>query len=89
MALLSPPGTDPVDRVEGGQAVQVNPGWRNFFVAVFNILNGLTMSGTTAKRPVLGPNSILWVGRPYFDTTLGLPIWWDGSGWIDAQGNPA
>ena len=25
----------------------------------------------------------------YFDTTLGYPIWYDGSGWVDATGASA
>jgi hypothetical protein len=41
-------------------------------------------SGVTVDRPSgLGPGD---VGRTYFDTTIGLPIWWNGSGWIDAAG---
>jgi hypothetical protein len=39
-------------------------------------------SGTTGQRPVIG----LAVGQAYFDTTLGLPIWWDGGKWVDAVG---
>lgn len=39
-------------------------------------------SGTTADRPTRG----LWAGRPYFDTTLGKPIWYSGTGWVDATG---
>ncbi len=81
MALIGQPGTDPVDRQVNGTNTEVNQGWRNFFQAVFNILTALTMSGTTADRPT----KFLWVGRPYFDTTLGMaiflktvnPIVWD------------
>ncbi len=81
MALIGQPGTDPVDREVDGKNTEVNQGWRNFFQAVFNILTALTMSGTTAERPT----KFLWVGRPYFDTTLGQaiflktvsPIVWD------------
>lgn len=41
-------------------------------------------SGVTGDRPPgLGAGD---VGRTYFDTTIGLPIWWNGSGWIDAAG---
>jgi hypothetical protein len=40
-------------------------------------------AGTTAERPVLGAGD---VGSEYFDTTLGHPIWWDGSQWVDFQG---
>jgi hypothetical protein len=44
--------------------------------------NGRTESGTTANRP--GTPS---TGQRYFDTDLGQPIWYDGSSWIDANGN--
>lgn len=56
--------------------------WANFFANVFQILFALQQSGTTALRPTKG----LWIGRPYFDTTLGYPIWYTGSGWVDATG---
>ena len=39
-------------------------------------------SGTTAARPV---NALL-IGQYYFDTTIGRPIWWNGSNWINAAG---
>lgn len=45
----------------------------------------MRQSGVTAVRPT----KLLWVGRTFFDTTLGLPIWWDGSQWVDATGTPA
>ena len=38
-------------------------------------------SGTTEKRL-----SGVDVGFQYFDTTLGKPIWWNGSAWVDATG---
>lgn len=45
-------------------------------------------SGTTANRPT----SILWIGRQYYDTDLGLPVFVDSVGppvvWHDAAGNP-
>lgn len=35
--------------------------------------------GTTAQRPTgLTVND---TGFPYFDTTIGSPIWWTGTGW--------
>lgn len=34
--------------------------------------------GTTAARPAAPLN-----GELYFDTTLGYPLWWNGSAWID------
>jgi hypothetical protein len=40
---------------------------------------GALSFGTTANRPIL---SGLPAGYRYFDTTLGKPIWWNGSAWI-------
>ena len=42
----------------------------------------VTMNGNTASRPT---SSV--VGQFYLDTDLGMPVWWDGTGFIDAQGN--
>jgi hypothetical protein len=42
-------------------------------------------AGTTALRPA--PGDVL--GCMYFDTTLGIPIWYDGNvltGWCDSSG---
>lgn len=41
--------------------------------------------GTTSARPALS-NSIFHIGFLYFDTTLGKPIWWTGTKWVDATG---
>jgi len=38
--------------------------------------------GDTASRPAAN----LIIGQFYFDTTLGIPIWHDGTNWIDATG---
>lgn len=78
MALISqPPNNQVVD--EAGNAT---PGWQPFFSAAFALLAAMTLSGTTAKRPT----TLLWTGRPYFDTTLGKPIWYKTAGWVDATG---
>jgi len=39
------------------------------------------LGGTTANRTT-NPR----IGWIYFDTTLGKPIWWNGTAWIDATG---
>jgi hypothetical protein len=39
-------------------------------------------AGDTAGRPA----TRLVVGQSYFDTTIGKPIWWNGSVWKDAAG---
>ena len=44
--------------------------------------------GPTANRPT----AVLWIGRRYYDTDLGLPVFVDSVGppvvWHDAAGNP-
>lgn len=42
-------------------------------------------SGTTKQRP----NSNIYIGFQYFDTTLNKPIWWNNTNWVDKDGNPA
>ena len=39
------------------------------------------IGGPTEERP-LEP----FLYGCYFDTTLGIPIWWDGTKWVDAGG---
>lgn len=53
------------------QKVRPTTGWTTFWSNCFALLFGLTQSGTSANRPTKG----LWVGRPYFDTTLQCPLW--------------
>lgn len=88
MALINQPSTGAVDEQSPrGVLLGVNGGWRNFFNQVFSICNALTMSGTTANRPTVG----LWVGRTYFDVTLGIPIWLRSTSptvWVSAAGAP-
>ena len=38
-------------------------------------------SGTTLQRP-----TVATTGTPYFDTTLGKPVWRSGAGWVTADG---
>jgi hypothetical protein len=42
-------------------------------------------AGNTASRP--GGLAAANVGRTYFDTTLGIPIWWNGAAWVNASGS--
>jgi hypothetical protein len=48
----------------------------------FNILNSTPEFGLTANRPTLN----LQIGQIYYDTTLGIPIWWNGTVWKNASG---
>ena len=59
--------------------------WFPWFRKVTDTCNAVRQSGTTAQRPTSG----LWTGRPYFDTTIGKPIWWKTSGWVLADGTAA
>ena len=46
------------------------------------VYGAITASGATADRPTFN----LSVGQYYFDTDLGIPIWYDGTDWVDAAG---
>ena len=56
---------------------------RQMFARVANAFNNPD-NGATGTRPV----AQLTVGQPFFDTTLGQPIWWNGAAWVDATGTP-
>jgi hypothetical protein len=57
---------------------------RLYFNQVDNFSQSIAIpdSGTTANRPTAG----LQVGQFYFDTTLGIPIWYNGTLWKNASG---
>jgi len=38
--------------------------------------------GTTGGRPT----QQRVIGQTYFDHTLGIPIWWNGTAWVNASG---
>jgi len=81
-------GGIPYTAVDEPNGSDVSKGWKEFFSAAQQILFAVSQSGTTAQRPT----QFLWVGRPYFDTTLGFPVWWTGPAvpdWVDSTGAPA
>lgn len=43
----------------------------------------VNLNGTTAQRPTASV-----VGQHYFDTSIGKPVWWNGSTFVDATGTP-
>jgi hypothetical protein len=63
---------------------QLNQNLRIYFNNLDNFLVAIStpQNGTTANRPTQS----LQVGQFYFDTTLGYPIWYDGTDWVDATG---
>ncbi len=44
----------------------------------------VTNNGSTTNRPTASV-----IGQPYFDTSLGKPVWYGPAGWVDATGTPA
>lgn len=63
----------------------LTPNWVQWLTKLALFAGSVSDSGTTANRPTSG----LFVGRPYFDTTLNKPIWLktvSPADWIDATG---
>jgi len=85
MAINTPPIRDalPITGQPGNQFASWPKSWANWLNQVWAVTTTLNSSGTTANRPTEN----LWVGRFYFDTSLGIPIWYDGTNWIDATGS--
>ncbi len=48
----------------------------------FQPLTAYTAHGVTGNRP-----TAILPGAAYFDTTLGIPIWYNSVNWVDAVGN--
>lgn len=74
---------------DGRMAVWSQP-WANWMSQTWQIAFDAQNSGTTAQRPT----DNLYVGKPYFDTSLGTkgkPIWLgkDEATWVLADGTAA
>ena len=63
---------------------QLNYSLRLYFNQLDNFLTAIStpQNGITAARPAEN----LQIGQFYFDTTLGYPIWYDGTDWVDSSG---
>ena len=63
---------------------QLNQNLRIYFNNLDKFLTVIStpQNGATADRPTQN----LQVGQFYFDTTLGYPIWYDGTDWVDSSG---
>jgi hypothetical protein len=58
--------------------------WLQAISRIHRVAMAMQLSGTSAQRPTTN----LWVGRPYFDTDLGKPVWLktvNPPEWIDAS----
>ena len=80
----------PIGPVEYTQQYQdqMNNALRQYFAQIDNFTQALVIpdSGVTADRPVNTGDPKLQTGQYYFDTTVGKPIWWNGTIWVDATG---
>lgn len=59
--------------------------WNHWFQRVQNVVTAAYGSGPTSERP----DAYLWIGRRFFDTTLGKPVWVKSvkpTVWVDATG---
>jgi len=78
---------DHVPMVDGRGMVSLP--WAQLLSRWQRVTSSLTDSGTTAQRPT----SALWIGRTFFDTTLGKPVWVKqvrpAVVWVDAAGTVA
>lgn len=55
---------------------------RNNYPALY----GRDFKNSESNSPGFRPTARLAVGQPFFDTSLGKTIWWNGSAWKDANG---
>ena len=63
---------------------QLNNALRLYFTLLNNFSQALDTPdfGATTQRPTVK----LLTGQQFFDTTLGIPIWWTGTKWVNASG---
>jgi hypothetical protein len=80
----------PIAPVEYSQQYidQLSNALRLYFGQVDNVTQALIIpdAGTTTERPISTTFIKLQIGQLYFDTDLGIPIWWNGTNWINASG---
>lgn len=77
------------------KAMKIATQWLSWYQGVTAVCNAVQTSGPTSQRPTgavsAGTSPRLWLGMPYFDTTLGTPIWLKSTGpivWVNASGAP-
>lgn len=67
---------------------QLTNALRLYFTSIDNFTQAtaIPLSGVTADRPIDSVQIPLAIGQFYFDTTLGIPIWYNGTVWKNASG---
>jgi len=75
--------TAPSDYAQSYQE-QILKTLRLYFSQIDTFTQGISiaLSGSTANRPT----KQLSIGLFYFDTTLNIPIWYNGTNWVNASG---
>lgn len=77
------PGGQPFD-----SAGNWTTSWAQWLTRTHRAVISVQQSGPTSQRP----DTLLWVGRTYYDTDLEKPIWLHAINpvvWHDATGTPA
>jgi hypothetical protein len=69
----------PMAEVPSGR---ITPPWWQW---LSEFLRWYRFAAPSAQRPTDLETSSANIGFPMFDTDLGVPIWWNGSGWVDAS----
>ena len=87
MKITTPNEKQRLWREDGFSTGSVDPNWYVSWQQSSGWITENSQAGTTAQRPT----EKLYIGRRYFDTSLGAkgkPIWVDkdGTGWVDASG---
>ena len=75
--ITPPPLQEPFDR----DGVASTP-WKQWTQSVYTVANTVEQSGTTANRPAQK-----FIGQQFYDTTLGEPIFSDGTSWNTISGS--
>lgn len=68
----------PFQSVLTDAASKISSVWSQWVMQLHNIVNSLTLSGTTPQRPT----GQLWTGQRYWDSTLNQLVAWNGSEWV-------
>lgn len=79
---MSLPDKDAIVDVKTGYLTRI---WLRWASDTDKVIAAVTLSGSTANRPTKD----LYIGRSYFDTTLGKPVWLESANpsvWVDATG---
>lgn len=77
------------------EAGNVHPVWQAYFHSVQQVAFNVSRSGPTSTRPTVTLDA-RFIGMPYFDTTLGFPVWLktatpysSSDVWVRYDGTPA